>query len=90
MKFYSIELFSNKSPIPDNTEFPKLKPLIDSYEFPKHILKDNYMETIHKEYPMYGWDKNSGYGTKLHHSAICNHGISIYHRKSYGICKKYA
>jgi len=54
------------------------------------VSKDNYMETIHKEYPMYGWDKNSGYGTKLHHSAICNHGISIYHRKSYGICKKYA
>ena len=53
------------------------------------VSKDNYMGTIHKEYPMYNWDKNSGYGTKLHHSAILNHGISIYHRKTYGICKNY-
>ena len=41
-----VELFLNRSPIPDNTEFPRLKPLIDSYEFPKHILNGNYMETI--------------------------------------------
>ena len=41
-----VELFLNKSPIPDDNEFPRLKPLLDSYEFPNYIFNDNYFETI--------------------------------------------
>ena len=38
-----VELFKNRSNIPDYNEFPKLKPVLDSYEFPNHILRDNYL-----------------------------------------------
>jgi ribonuclease HII len=38
---------------------------------------------LHKEYPMYGWDTNMGYGTKKHRDAIIQHGITPYHRKSF-------
>lgn len=49
--------------------------------------RDLYMLKIHQEYPYYNWDKNKGYPTKEHRIAIEKHGISMYHRKSFGICQ---
>jgi len=45
--------------------------------------RDIYMETIHKEYPMYNWKQNKGYPTKEHREAIKKYGITKYHRKSF-------
>lgn len=45
--------------------------------------RDAYMETIHKEFPMYNWKQNKGYPTKEHRAAIKKYGISKYHRKSF-------
>ena len=45
--------------------------------------RDSYMEKIHKEFPKYNWKKNKGYPTKEHKTAINNHGITKYHRKSF-------
>lgn len=45
--------------------------------------RDEYMEKIHLEYPMYNWKKNKGYPTKEHRQAIREHGITKYHRKSF-------
>jgi ribonuclease HII len=47
--------------------------------------RDAYMRQLHKEFPQYGWDKNKGYGTAEHRSAIEKHGLCKYHRKSYNI-----
>ena len=33
-----VELYRKRTPIPDASEFPHLKPYLDSYEFPGHIL----------------------------------------------------
>ena len=41
-----VELFLNRSSIPDDNEFPRLKPLLDSYEFPSYMFSDNYFETV--------------------------------------------
>jgi len=49
--------------------------------------RDEYMYGIHKQYPLYSWDKNKGYGTKLHLQAIAAHGICEHHRRSFGPCK---
>lgn len=38
-----IELYRNKTPIPDDKEFPKVKPKLKSYDFPTHILSDDYL-----------------------------------------------
>ncbi|HBE41037.1 MAG TPA: ribonuclease HII, partial [Bacteroidales bacterium] len=46
-------------------------------------FRDEHMATIHNEYPVYGWDKNKGYGTPFHRIAILKYGISPYHRKSF-------
>lgn len=45
--------------------------------------RDEYMKTIHEEYPMYDWNSNKGYPTKKHRIAILNHGSCKYHRDSF-------
>ena len=49
--------------------------------------RDEYMLRLHEEYPHYGWNENKGYGTKYHREQITEHGISEYHRKTFGMCK---
>lgn len=45
--------------------------------------RDDYMQSIHDEYPMYGWSNNKGYPTEKHKLAILQHGQSPYHRKTF-------
>ncbi|KYP16396.1 ribonuclease HII [Flavihumibacter sp. CACIAM 22H1] len=47
--------------------------------------RDDYMNQLHSIYPQYGWEKNKGYGTKIHRDAILQHGLCEYHRKSFQI-----
>lgn len=46
-------------------------------------IRDEYMNKIHEEYPMYNWKQNKGYPTKEHREAIKAYGITKYHRKSF-------
>ena len=45
--------------------------------------RDEYMNTIHEEFPMYNWKQNKGYPTKEHRAAIKKHGPCKYHRMSF-------
>ncbi len=45
--------------------------------------RDEYMEQIHHEFPMYNWKQNKGYPTKEHRDAIREHGTTKYHRMSF-------
>lgn len=45
--------------------------------------RDDYMMRLHKEYPMYGWNKNKGYPTPAHREAIARYGATPYHRMSF-------
>lgn len=45
--------------------------------------RDEYMNKIHEEFPMYNWKKNKGYPTKDHREAIKKYGPSKYHRMSF-------
>lgn len=45
--------------------------------------RDDYMNTIHEEYPMYNWKQNKGYPTKEHREAIRKYGVTKYHRMSF-------
>lgn len=47
--------------------------------------RDEYMQQLHKEFPMYQWHQNKGYGTLPHRKAIENYGLCKYHRKSFNI-----
>ncbi len=52
------------------------------------VTRDRLMAELASEYPHYGWERNSGYGTKLHSAAMEQYGISPHHRKSYAPVKK--
>jgi ribonuclease HII len=55
--------------------------------------RDEYILELCEQYPFlktnYGIEKNMGYGTKTHLEGIHTHGITEWHRKTYGICKTY-
>lgn len=45
--------------------------------------RDEYMERLHLDFPMYNWKKNKGYPTVEHRKAIQEYGICIHHRKTF-------
>jgi ribonuclease HII len=45
--------------------------------------RDEYMERIHEEFPMYNWKKNKGYPTLEHREALRKYGPTKYHRMSF-------
>ena len=45
--------------------------------------RDEFMEKLDDEFPVYDWKKNKGYPTKKHRLAILNHGDCKYHRKTF-------
>ena len=51
---------------------------------------DDYIKKLCNDDPklnVYDWTNNMCYGTKKHIDAIKKHGLSHYHRKTFGICK---
>lgn len=46
-------------------------------------FRDDYMEEIAREYPVYCWSRNKGYPTREHRRAIAEYGPSPYHRRSF-------
>lgn len=45
--------------------------------------RDDYMNRLHEEYPLYDWISNKGYPTKAHRAAITQYGPTPYHRRSF-------
>ncbi len=58
------------------------------------VARDEYIKELCDEHPelneRYNIEKNQGYGTKKHLEGILEHGITQWHRKSYGRCKEAA
>ncbi len=57
------------------------------------VSRDTYIEELCKEHPYlitnYDLLKNKGYGTAKHMAGIREHGISPFHRKTFGLCKHF-
>jgi ribonuclease HII len=57
------------------------------------VERDRYIEELCEQNPElaqhYGIDSNKGYGAKRHIEGIKEHGITIWHRRSFGICKTF-
>ncbi len=45
--------------------------------------RDDFMQNLHLEFPMYDWDNNKGYPTRKHRDAIEKYGTTPYHRQSF-------
>lgn len=57
------------------------------------VERDHYIDQLCEEHPelieLYGINTNKGYGAKKHMEGIKEHGITIWHRKSFAPCKNY-
>jgi len=57
------------------------------------VARDEYIHDLCVEHSYlidkYRIDSNKGYGAQKHIQGIKEHGITIWHRKSFGICKEY-
>ena len=57
------------------------------------VERDKYIGELCQENPdlidKYCIDSNKGYGAKKHIDGIKEHGITIWHRRSFGPCKKF-
>jgi len=58
-------------------------PSISAASIIAKVSRDRFITVLSKKFENYGWNTNSGYGTKKHLSAIKKFGITKYHRKTF-------
>jgi ribonuclease HII len=49
------------------------------------VVRDRLMASLSVRYPMYGWERNAGYGTAAHFAALREAGLTAHHRA--GFCR---
>ena len=58
-------------------------PSISAASIIAKVSRDKFIKKLSKQFNGYGWDTNSGYGTKEHLRAIKKLGVTKYHRKTF-------
>ena len=61
----------------------ELHPVISCASIVAKVSRDKIMTNYAKEYPEYGFEKHSGYGTAFHYQAIKKNGQTVLHRKTF-------
>lgn len=52
------------------------------------VTRDQKMRTLATEFPHYGWERNSGYGTAEHRKGLSLFGVTPQHRRSFAPIRK--
>ncbi len=47
------------------------------------VTRDRIMRELALGFPIYGWERNKGYGTREHAAALRLHGTTCHHRRSF-------
>ena len=58
-------------------------PQISAASIVAKVSRDSLMEKISKNFLKYQWNKNCGYGTKVHIQAIRKFGVTKHHRRTF-------
>ena len=61
---------------------------IAAASFIAKVTRDRIMTELAGEFPHYGWERNSGYGTKSHQEGLALFGVTAHHRSSYAPIRK--
>ncbi len=72
-------------PVPTKTVIggDALSPNIAAASILAKVTRDRYLDELDKKYPMYGFAKHKGYGTKEHREALLEYGPCPEHRMSF-------
>ena len=69
-------------------------PAISAASILAKVARDEYIGEMCCEHPelvqKYDLGNNKGYGTKKHMDGIREHGITQWHRRSFGVCKEFS
>ena len=82
----------------DGNKIPKIKnynlkyiikgdekiPEISAASIIAKVARDRLITKMSKKFTNYNWNKNAGYGTRLHLIAIKKFGVTKHHRKTFG------
>ena len=60
-----------------------LEPAISAASILAKVARDQIMQTLHRRYPRYGFDRNKGYPTPEHLRKLARHGPCAAHRRSF-------
>lgn len=52
------------------------------------VSRDRFMAALAHRHPGFGWERNAGYGTREHQTALARLGPTRHHRKSFAPVKK--
>ena len=58
-------------------------PQISAASIVAKVSRDSLMKKISKNFSKYQWNKNCGYGTKVHIQAIRKFGVTKHHRRTF-------
>ncbi len=61
----------------------ELVPLISLASIAAKVMRDQLMTKLAAQYPLYGFEKHKGYGTKAHYEMLNMHGLCAIHRRSF-------
>ena len=78
-KLPDINGYKLKSVIKGDQKIPE----ISAASIIAKVARDRLITKMSKKFTKYAWDKNAGYGTKLHLIAIKKFGVTKHHRKTF-------
>lgn len=64
-----------------------IEPCISAASIIAKVWRDQIMTDYSKQYPQYGFERNSGYPTKQHRQALQEFGVTPIHRRSFAPVK---
>ena len=59
------------------------EPAISAASILAKTHRDRIMHALAEAHPLYGWQRNAGYGTPEHMAALARHGPTPHHRRSF-------
>ncbi len=65
-----------------------LIPCISAASIVAKVTRDRIMVALDRKFPVYGFAKHKGYGTKAHFKAIYTHGRSDVHRMTFDVSRQ--
>jgi ribonuclease HII len=60
-----------------------IEPSIGAASIIAKVARDALMARLARRYPQYGWERNAGYGTPEHLTAMRSAGLTPHHRRSF-------
>ncbi len=84
----AVKLTASKIPQKNIIKGDRISASIAAASIIAKVYRDKIMRELHEKYPLYGFNRHKGYGTREHLEALAKYGPCPYHRKSFAPVKE--